>query len=551
MKILTIILLIISFAGFPLQSEENEICDSLFELASDSLIRQHIRYLASDELQGRAVGTKGELMAAEYLSAQLKNYNVKPLVPDNSYYQNVLMHSILPLETSKLCLYLGDSCRNLNMYQDYVVYKPGINTYIPKPIEMVFVGYGITAPEFDYDDYNELDVTGKIVVFVGGEPHSNKYNYFDGEFPSIYSSAESKQRLALAHGAYGSIYIPEPAEIIPGYWQGLVNDLKFEFVTLAYSVSDNLSLSFNPGIAEFLFNGSEWSLSDVYQMVLENNIHSFPLKTKLEFRGQYKTKDFIGYNVAGIVEGSDDELKDSYVILSAHYDHLGIGPVFDNDSIYNGLLDNALGCAGVLEMARLYSSGAIKPKRSIIFLFVTGEEKGLLGSRFYTDRPLKPLHKTVANINVDGLAYIDEFKSLIPIGSAFSTLDSFIESTAEQCNLVLDEFALTFAESEAFNRSDQIAFAQAGIPSCMVLDGLQYKNVDQDYAFDILKDYFLNIYHSPFDDLSQPLNYRAAKQHIQYLLMLSLNISNSSEPPKWKDNIHYFNVGLRNQTEKK
>jgi Zn-dependent M28 family amino/carboxypeptidase len=272
---------------------------------------------------------------------------------------------------------------------------------------------------------------------------------------------------------------------------------------------------------------------DIYEMYKNNDIISFKLKTGLEFKGNFKTRDFLGKNIIGILEGSDPELKDSYIVLSAHYDHLGIGPEINGDSIYNGLLDNAFGCAGLLELARIYSKSETGPKSSIIFLFTTGEEKGMLGSIYYTDYPLKPLNKTVANINLDGLAFIDQFNSVISIGSIYSTLDDHVLNTAFEAGLIVERFPEEFIEDEAFNRSDQIAFAKAGVPSCMIIDGTLYKNISKEKGLSILIDYFNNKYHSPFDDLDQELNYNAAKQHLEFIYNITNSVANSKKRPIW------------------
>jgi Zn-dependent M28 family amino/carboxypeptidase len=270
-------------------------------------------------------------------------------------------------------------------------------------------------------------------------------------------------------------------------------------------------------------------------MYLLNNMQSFELNAKLEFRGKYKTRDFKGRNVVGIIEGNDINLKNEHLILSAHYDHLGIGPAINGDSIYNGFMDNAIGCAALLEIARIYKEENILPSRSIIFLFVTGEEKGLLGSTYYTDFPIKPISNTIANINIDGVAVIDEFQSIISIGGKFSTLDRIIRETALEFELVLEEFSEAITETESFNKSDQVAFANAGVPACMILDGTYYKNFSENEGIDILYDYFVNRYHKPIDDKSQHINYNAVKQHIAFLTKFSLNVANSYTSPQWNE----------------
>ena len=192
-------------------------------------------------------------------------------------------------------------------------------------------------------------------------------------------------------------------------------------------------------------------------MKAEKKILSFPLKTELTFRGEYTQRDFLSQNIAGMIEGSDEDLKDTYLIISAHYDHLGIGPDINGDSVYNGALDNAIGVSVLLELAKSFAEYLIYlPKRSIIFLALTGEEKGLLGSAYYTDNPLVPLYKTVANINIDGIAFFRDFKSVVGIGSEYSTLSTFLIETAQEFNMTVENVPPEFNAVEAFNQSDQV-----------------------------------------------------------------------------------------------
>jgi Zn-dependent M28 family amino/carboxypeptidase len=252
-----------------------------------------------------------------------------------------------------------------------------------------------------------------------------------------------------------------------------------------------------------------------------------------------------------MIEGSDDDLKDSYIIVSAHYDHLGIGPSVKGDSIYNGALDNAIGVSVLLELAKNFSELSPHPKRSIIFLALTGEEKGLLGSIYYTDYPLVPLYKTVANINIDGVALFNDFKSVVGIGSEYSTLESFLDQTAEKYKLTVEDVPKEFDAIDAFNQSDQLSFAMAGIPSILVLEGLDNKSISRDSVLISFIDYIVNRYHSPFDDLNQNIDYTAAAQHKEILFELILNIANSEEIPKWNAGSPYINARLRSAAEKK
>ena len=236
-----------------------------------------------------------------------------------------------------------------------------------------------------------------MVVFLSGEPPSNDSLYFNGNDPTIYSYAESKQRLAISRGAIGSILIPSPQESRQQNWQRSVREFAFEDITLAYSVTGNLSVLMNPEVAKILFKKAPIDLDRVFEMDRNGMVHSFELNMNLSFKGVFNEREFFASNVVGLYEGINRKPNDSYLIVSAHYDHLGVGQSLAGDSIYNGVLDNAIGVAAAMEIARAFSVLPDKPLHSIIFLFLTGEEKGLLGSNYYLDHPIVPLHKTIAD----------------------------------------------------------------------------------------------------------------------------------------------------------
>jgi hypothetical protein len=514
---------------------------------SSENIKRYISILADDSLEGRGNGQAGGEAAAKYLAEEFEKLKLKKAGSNNSYYQNIPMHGSIPQPSSELILYSGEEQDHLTLYEDYLLYKSGAQTFIPVPLELVFVGYGIIAPEYDYNDYQSVDVVGKIVVFLEGEPYSKDENYFDGERPTIYAYPEAKQRIAISRGASGSILIPD---LRYKSWEQLVREFSFEDVTLALSVSGNLSLLVNPSIADSLFKDSGFTLKDIYKMYSSNTVTSFSLKTKLSFKGYFKERDFLSPNIVGILEGGDPELKDSYLLISAHYDHLGIGPVVKGDSIYNGTFDNAVGVAALLEIARIFTAEH-HPRRSIIFILLTGEEKGLLGSIFYISNPVKPLYKTIANVNIDGIALFDNFTSIIGIGKEFSTLEEYLNKVAEENDLNVTIIPSFFEQGEPFYRSDQAAFAAAGIPSIMVVDGIDYKNLSREEALERFINYSKNIYHSPFDDLNQPMNFNAAVQHINFIYKFCNELANSDDVPEWKKGSPFINVRLRSIAEKK
>lgn len=541
---------LVSLAQVLYSADEDAYQAVLNTISGDSL-KRHVWFLGHDSLEGRATGSRGESIAAAYIAGTLERLLLKPLGEDGSYYQFIPMHGSIPLAESQLRFWLKDQLTDLELGRDYLLYKTGAQTYIPNPVEMVFAGYGIHAPEFDYDDYRSIEPAGKIVVFLSGEPHSDDPAYFEGENPTIYAYPEAKQRIAISRGALGSILIPNPLRNKNQYWEALRREFAFEDVTLAYTATGHLSLMINPAVAPRLFEDAPFTFKEILEMDYLNRIESFPLAGSISFKGEFISRDFLTANLIGMLEGEDPELKNTCLIISAHYDHLGIGPPVNNDSIYNGVFDNATGVAAALELARAFSQLSRKPRRSVIFLFVTGEEKGLLGSRYYLDNPVVALHKTVANVNIDGLAMFDTFNDVIGIGAELSELGDYLEKAAKQEGLKVSPLPREFSSSRSFLRSDQIAFAQAGIPSILIMDGLHYQNMSTAEA--LVKNLTWNdtVYHTPFDDLHQSMNFDAAVEHCRFIFAYCYAIANSTSEVEWKPRVPYLNVRLQTRAEKR
>jgi len=527
--------------------------DSDFQQAQNSIsadsLKQHMAYLGSDALQGRGTGTPGERLAAEYLSRHFAALKLAPINRNRTYFQSIPMHGSTAQSASQLTLFHENQTHEFSLQRDYLLYKSGAATFVPQPVPLVFVGYGIIAPEFDYNDYQKLDVTGKIVVFLSGEPFSNDPAYFDGPHHTVYAAPEAKQRIAIAQGAVGSILIPSPREE-PNHWNYWVNVFSFEDVQLAYSVTSNLSVIMNPNAATRLFNGAEFDLPAVFEQDRKGIIHSFPLATQISFRGKFIERDFLAVNVLALLEGRERPPNDSYLLISAHYDHLGIGRPVAGDSIYNGVFDNAAGVAAVLELARAFTLTE-RPKYSIIFLLTTGEEKGLLGSAYYTENPVRPLYKTIANLNIDGLALFDLFHEVIGIGAEFSSLEQTLAQVAATGGFSVGQLPPVFSAFESFARSDQLSFAKAGIPALLVAEGLQYENQTPEAGLQKILDWNRRIYHTPFDDLNQEMNLEAATRHCRFLFALAYTLANSPTPPVWKPGTRFHNARLRSIAEKR
>jgi Zn-dependent M28 family amino/carboxypeptidase len=515
-----------------------------------SNFKKHLFFLGSDIFEGRGTGTLGGYLASKYLAYRFDEYKLLPMGDDVTYYQNIPFHSSKPLESSEFTVYVNDTSISLSLWDDYVPVKTGEQTYISGHEKLVFVGYGINAPEYDYNDYQYSDVENKIVVILEGEPHSDNPEFFDGDFPTIYSYLEAKERIAISRGAKGCIFIPDRNN--PQYdWAKIRNQYSFDDITLAYNLTGNFSVIINPLKAGKLFVNSPLIYEDVERMEKFGALKSFPLSSSISFKGSFKEREFFSPNIIGMIPGSDPKLKNTYLIITAHYDHLGIGPAINGDSIYNGVFDNAMGVSALLEIARQFAELPKSPERSIIFMLTTAEEKGLLGSYYYVTNPLVSLYKTVANINIDGIASFDEFKSIIAVGAEYSSLEQTCAEIAESEGLKISVIPKEFKSNEAFNLSDQFTFAKAGIPSVLIMDAPDYVNLSREEGINRFIAYDLFVYHTPFDDFNLPVNYDAVKQHIDFLYKLILNIANSEEEPEWKSGSPFINERLRTRAEKR
>ncbi|MCI0514705.1 M20/M25/M40 family metallo-hydrolase [candidate division KSB1 bacterium] len=536
-------------AGLSLLAQASVLQQLSASISADS-IRQHLEILGHDSLQGRGTGTRGERMATQYIAGYLRRIKLQPMGDNRTYLQSIPMHGSFPQAQSNLQLFYKGQEHRFILKKDFLLYKSGAQTFIPQPVPLVFVGYGIIAPEFDYNDYQSIDVEGKVVVFLAGEPPSNDAKYFNGEAPTIYAFAESKQRLAISRGAIGSILIPAfPNQHFN--WEKSVNDFAFEDVTLAYSASGNLCLLLNPEAAHKLFEGAPFDLEDILNWELSHTIQSFPLAGKISFKGEFRERDFLASNVIGLLKGINKRQYEKYIILSAHYDHLGIGPPVQGDSIYNGVVDNAAGVAAVLELARVFATMTIKPLHSILFLFLTGEEKGLLGSNYYLDHPVVPLYKTIANINVDGLAFFNMFDDVIGIGAEYSTLGEHLNRVAENLNLRMTPFPDECLAFESFTRSDQVSFAKGGIPSILISEGFCYRNRSRTEGLQLMFAWLQRVYHTPFDDLRQPLNFEAARLHCQVIFAFCHPLADGAFYPDWNSGTPFITARLRSIAEKR
>ncbi len=500
-------------------------------------IRAHMNYLADDLLEGRGTGTRGYMLAAKYVATQFEEMGLKPAGENGSYFQNIRFRQIdLIPEKSSVVVQQGGQSRALRLDTDYVSSGDAQRADAQVEAPVVFVGYGVTAPEFQHDDYAGLDVKGKIVAFFYGAPAS---------FPSAplahYSTSKGKAANAAAHGAIGMIAIwagPITARVpfsrVVHYahglnmrWldeKGVINDAHPE-IRAAVALSEDAAAA--------LFAGAPKTFDQALQVSAANKPQGFPLQASVALRIVSKFSEVESPNIAAILPGSDPELKNQYVVYSAHCDHMGIGEPKNGDTIYNGALDNASGTSAVLEIAHVLSEMPKAPRRSFLFLIVAGEEEGLLGSDYYAQHPTVPMAQVAANINMDEIPFLYEFRDAVGLGAEHSTIEKPLEDVAKHMGLELSPDPQP--EEVYFVRSDQYSFVKQGVPSIDVIEGFKAVDASID-GKKVSEAWEEKYYHSPQDDMKQKLNFDAAVKATRLNLALGYELAQQEERPRWNEN---------------
>lgn len=451
-------------------------------------ILQHIRVLASDKFEGRNVGTIGETLTVNYLVDRFKRAGLKPGNPDGTFVQNVPLvgYQTVP----KIKISAGGRNTELRFFDDFVHDFPALMPMASaRNAGVVFAGFGIVAPDYAWDDYKGVDVRDKLVIVLSGEPsrpHESDPDkldpsFFKGDTRTYYSTRESKFDIAARRGAAGIlvVYDPETARTY-SLFQTFAKMEGFGLKPSNPHSGPLVNGLMTIGAARRIFSLAGQDFDKLQTEASQPDRKAILINAKANISVKSKIRNVVSRNVVARVEGSDPKLKNEYLIYSAHWDHLGKDTNLKGDQIYNGALDNAAGTAQLIDIAKGFARLVKKPKRSILFIAVTGEEKGYLGSRFYAQHPLFPLAKTVANINLDGGNVWGITSDLITTGYGLSTLDEFLAEAArlqgrEFMNESIDNDGLYFG-------SDQIEFAKVGIPAAFPFSGSEYIGKPKEYG---------------------------------------------------------------------
>lgn len=497
-------------------------------------IRANMRFLSDDLLEGRGTATRGHEIAAKFMAARFEALGLQPAGDNGSYWQNVPLRRMKVDETkTTMVLVRNGQEETLKFRQDFLTRSDPGRAVSSVEAPVVFVGFGITAPDQNYDDYKNVDVHGKIVAVLFGAPG------FQSAIKAHYSSSEYKNENAAAHGAVGMIALNDPVLermysfservrdlAIPQYrWLDKQGKPNAYFPEL--KVNANLSLD----ATRRFFIGSGHTVDEIYAAAKAGNPGSFDMHMTAKIHNETESEDVHSPNVIAKIEGSDPALKDEYVVYSAHLDHLGIGEPVNGDKIYNGALDNASGSAMLLEVARAFKAMNPAPKRSILFVAVTGEEAGLLGSGYFANYPTVPKRSIVANINVDEILMLWPMKDIVAFGAEHSSLGTVVEKAAERMHLTVSPDPLP--QEVIFIRSDQYSFVKQGIPSIMPSPG--FKSSDPNFnPMQIFGEWEETRYHHPQDDMEQPgLNFDAAAEFARYAFLCGYMVSQDQQRPTW------------------
>jgi Zn-dependent M28 family amino/carboxypeptidase len=503
-------------------------------------LMQHTKALSADEYEGRGPGTKGEELTVKYLTEQFQRIGLKPGNPDGTYVQKVPLAGFTGQPTASFTA--GDKKIDLKFPEDYVaVSRRFVAQSKVENSDMVFVGYGVVAPEYGWDDYKGLDVKGKTIVMLINDPAVPDANdasklddkIFKGKAMTYYGRWTYKYEIATEKGAAAAIIIHEtgpagyPYEVVSGSW----SRENFDVVRPDKNMNRVAVESWiTTDRAKELFTAAGQDFDALKKAAVSKDFKPVELKAKANITVQNTLREIQSNNVIGKIEGT--EKKDEYVVYSAHWDHLGRDPKLQGDQIFNGALDNASGIASMLEIAEAFTKLGTPPKRSILFLAVTAEEKGLLGAKYYGENPLYPLNKTLANINMDGVNQWGRTKDITMVGDDNSTLIDLLREVSKMQNRVVNPDPEP--EKGFYYRSDHFEFAKQGVPALYTDSGIDYIGKDAAFSKQKRDEYTAKDYHKVSDQIKPDWDLAGAVDDAQLLMIIGHRISQTDTFPTWK-----------------
>jgi Zn-dependent M28 family amino/carboxypeptidase len=513
-------------------------------ITADSLM-SHIRVLASDAYEGRAPGTRGEDSTVAYLETQFREMGLLPGNPDGTYIQNVALMGFTSTPTASLSV--AGRTIPLRSPDDFVAVsrhdKPRIDV---RNSDVVFVGYGVVAPEYGWDDYKDVDVRGKTIVMLINDPAIPSASdtsrldetMFKGKAMTYYGRWTYKYEIASEKGAAAAIIVHEtgpagyPYEVVKGSWG-------FENMDIDPPSPNRVPVEawMHLDKVRELFAASGQDFDELKQQAIRRDFRPVPLGATATISVRNSVRRIQSRNVVARLPGSDSALANEVVIYTSHWDHLGRDTTATGDQIFNGALDNASGTAALIELARAFKSLPTPPKRSIVFLAVTAEEKGLLGAKYYAEHPLYPLDRTVANINMDGMNQFGRTKDIVIVGMGNSTMDDvLVAAAADQGRTIVPD---PEPEKGFFYRSDQFELAKQGVPVLYTDSGIDFVGKDSTFGVRKREEYTANDYHKPSDEIKPDWDLSGAVEDLQLLFQVGYNVAMAATWPTWKEGAEF------------
>lgn len=470
-------------------------------------IRAHVRFLSHDLLEGRGTGQRGGDIAAEYIATQFALFGLKPAGDNSSYMQKVpMVGATTTSETTFSLVPAKGESRDLRILADYVGYNETQQPVSDIDADIVFVGYGIEAPEYNWDDYKGVDVKGKVLLMLVNEPPSDDPKFFNGRALTYYGRWTYKFEEAARKGAVGAMLIHK-TEMASYPWEVVRNSNSGEKAYLKLDGTPKLTMAswIHFDVARDLTASAGMDLNNLIADAGARDFHPVAVPAKLRAHIVSKVRPFESNNVIAMLPGSDPKLKTEAVMYTAHYDHLGIRPEMPGDNIYNGANDNATGCGILLELARTYSLAALKPKRSLLFASVTAEEQGLLGSEYLGKHPPLPAGKISLDLNYDDVPPLGAPEEVQVSGAERTTFYPKVQALAEEFRLKIRPDARP--EAGHYYRSDHFSLARVGIPSFSINEGVKYKGHDAAWGIQQADEFTAKHYHQPSDEYHADMDF--------------------------------------------
>ncbi|MBM3810179.1 MAG: M20/M25/M40 family metallo-hydrolase [Acidimicrobiia bacterium] len=502
-------------------------------MTAESLLA-HTRKLSRDELEGRAPGTSGEELTVKYLAEEFRKLGLEPGAPDGTYYQTVPLMGITSRVTPALTA--GGRPLPLTPGKDFIgVSRPQVETTQVKDSDVIFVGYGVQAPEYSWDDFKDVDVKGKTLLFLINDPPLADERMFKGKAMTYYGRWTYKYEIASQKGAAAAIIIHEtgpagyPFEVVTGSWGRENFDLQRpDGNKNRVPVEGWISLD----KAKELLKAAGRDFNALKQQAATAEFRPVPLTARANFEVSNAIRKVESRNVVARLRAASTDMIDETIVYTAHWDHLGKDANREGDQIFNGALDNASGTAALLELAKAFSKLEPRPKRSIVFLAVTAEEKGLLGAKHYAENPIYPLKTTLANINMDGVNPWGKTKDIVVVGMGQSTLEDVLAEAAKDHGRTLA--ADPEPEKGYYYRSDHFEFAKVGVPALYTDSGDEYLDKPAGYGKKKRDEYTANDYHKVSDEVKPDWDLSGAIEDLKLLFEVGYRVSQAERFPQWK-----------------